>query len=696
MASFDEIVSKMTAAIKGVREAVLGKDVREFIASGYESVLDAYKQLNTAVDSAASSAEKAKTAITEAIDPTLSVEGKAADAKTTGNAIETERKRIDVLNEGGLNLKDDVIDTSIKAWLTEHPEATTTVQDGTIGFSKLTFDLKKTINETKTIKGLVKTSDLVSQNTSSQIVDVLKNGSVLYVDDDILLDDDIIFSGSNAVILGDGKINLNEHSIRIGNLPVQATTGTYEENQIVVESLNGLNVGDTICIGSDVQKVHTTIVGIDGLTLTVSDTKAYAVDEHIYIMPKTNFIIDGVTFESGSVTLYKNTNGATVRNCKFKNADLICGGTRGDIYNNYFSAGRVISLSLYSATKYNVHNNSVIGSKNCIRAQYTYLNKIKDNYIEAGTSNMFSVGIEICTETTGKDMCCYNIIDGNTVVNGQFGRPGSAVGGIHLNFHAYNNSIINNISCGNSIGIYLENDCCYNVISGNNCSNNIGYYGVGIELDWNCSGNVINGNTCNYNVGNSQAEESCGIEVRTSSKNPDYDNSIVGNTCCYNGKCGLLIAGNGIVIANNIIKGNGTSTKYNERGGILTHENLVGARIIANVIRDNASHGILIKKHESKSTSIDITQNYIVGQNAIDIFNADNISVIGNFAGDYISISGDENSYCHVVFITQNKMYNSQKNYTANMNYISGYKCSDNFINFDMVEFNKSNCSNQY
>lgn len=46
MASFDEIVSKMTAAIKGVREAVLGKDVREFIASGYESMLDAYKQLD--------------------------------------------------------------------------------------------------------------------------------------------------------------------------------------------------------------------------------------------------------------------------------------------------------------------------------------------------------------------------------------------------------------------------------------------------------------------------------------------------------------------------------------------------------------------------------------------------------------------------------------------------------------------------
>lgn len=126
MASFDEIVSKMTAAIKGVREAVLGKDVREFIASGYESVLDTYKQLNTA--------------ITEAIDPTLSLSGKAADAKATGaavdkledkkadkTALDTERKRIDVLNEGGLNLKNEVIDTSIKSWLADHPEATTTV-----------------------------------------------------------------------------------------------------------------------------------------------------------------------------------------------------------------------------------------------------------------------------------------------------------------------------------------------------------------------------------------------------------------------------------------------------------------------------------------------------------------------------------------------------------------------------------------
>jgi len=41
------------------------------------------------------------------------------------------------LEEGGLNIKDEVIEADITAWLEEHPEATTTVQDGAITAAKL-------------------------------------------------------------------------------------------------------------------------------------------------------------------------------------------------------------------------------------------------------------------------------------------------------------------------------------------------------------------------------------------------------------------------------------------------------------------------------------------------------------------------------------------------------------------------------
>lgn len=44
---------------------------------------------------------------------------------------------LDKLNEGGLNLKDEVITEDINNWLDEHPEATTTVQDRSLTINKM-------------------------------------------------------------------------------------------------------------------------------------------------------------------------------------------------------------------------------------------------------------------------------------------------------------------------------------------------------------------------------------------------------------------------------------------------------------------------------------------------------------------------------------------------------------------------------
>lgn len=85
-------------AINGIRYAVMASEVREDIAQGMEYV---ERFANTATTKAAEAADSAKTAadaagnvsttISAAIDPTLSVSGKAADAKATGDAVQGVR-----------------------------------------------------------------------------------------------------------------------------------------------------------------------------------------------------------------------------------------------------------------------------------------------------------------------------------------------------------------------------------------------------------------------------------------------------------------------------------------------------------------------------------------------------------------------------------------------------------------------------
>ena len=51
--------------------------------------------------------------------------------------VSSTNERLEHLEEGGLNIKDEVIEADINAWLNAHPEATTTVQDRSITQNKM-------------------------------------------------------------------------------------------------------------------------------------------------------------------------------------------------------------------------------------------------------------------------------------------------------------------------------------------------------------------------------------------------------------------------------------------------------------------------------------------------------------------------------------------------------------------------------
>lgn len=78
------------------------------------------------------------------LDDTVSLVGYAPDAKAVGDRLTATEgtanhadELAETLNKGGLELKDSVIEGQVDTWLDDHPEATTTVQDGAITKAKI-------------------------------------------------------------------------------------------------------------------------------------------------------------------------------------------------------------------------------------------------------------------------------------------------------------------------------------------------------------------------------------------------------------------------------------------------------------------------------------------------------------------------------------------------------------------------------
>lgn len=88
--------------------------------------------------------------------------------KSAGEAVRKQigklAEDIDTLNNGGLVMKDRVIGDHVIAWLDNHPEATTTVQDGSLTESKFISDIVNKLNFKETGGDVIYGEELVSEN----------------------------------------------------------------------------------------------------------------------------------------------------------------------------------------------------------------------------------------------------------------------------------------------------------------------------------------------------------------------------------------------------------------------------------------------------------------------------------------------------------------------------------------------------
>lgn len=129
--------------------------------------------------------------------------------------IDVERKRIDVLNNGGLIIKDELIENNIKTWLDEHPEATTTVLDNSLTINKMVSGTLGYV--TPELYGAV--GDGVTDDTNA-INDAFNSGYAVFFSPKTYLIDGVVGTTiTDGIIIGNNatlKIKPNDSEYYIG------------------------------------------------------------------------------------------------------------------------------------------------------------------------------------------------------------------------------------------------------------------------------------------------------------------------------------------------------------------------------------------------------------------------------------------------------------------------------------------------
>lgn len=413
-----------------------------------------------------------------------------SDISSLSNQIGTLTATVNTLNQHGIDISETIVENQVNEWLETHPEATTTVSDGSITDSKFNINSPRAVYASQIGFG----NDPAANTTAFRnFLRASQTGTIspydtLILDDNYYIntaevqpDHDITIIGNgrsltiNSVSGGYGIITANSHSVTFSNVKFKANGNIVEPNKAnIINAQNGYTsrIGTIKFIGCEFISNPSNNFNPGALwanpsnCIFTTDTADYGIER---------LLIDGCRIEKNKnilVTTYDMPINVTIQNCVVKNlkSRIVTIGVHSPENNKFVERANNIGVTTVVEQKalneafrnevnLNVFNNNVECDELIQNspAQYYCFVWIKGNNVIAKNNIVKNLAVDVADDGgTGSDLnpcevfdmylLANNVIYENNVVenvyNFSFGASGISN---NLITDAHSSSIIPNI-----------------------------------------------------------------------------------------------------------------------------------------------------------------------------------------------------------------------------------------------------------
>lgn len=212
-------------------ERAQAEEVEEAAEQAKTDISEAKKKMLSEIELAAEIVQTSGDSETAVMSQKATTEAIALERKNRETAVQTEKERAEKRENEIEKLFSTPTQEAVNRWLNDHPEATTTVQDGSIGVEKFTDALKLSAvkdyvtpemfgavgdgvaDDSGAIQSAIDTNmpcRLTGTYRIDNAIEIIKNNQFLIIDGELRVYGDvgIIVNGSYNVIGGDGTIKV--------------------------------------------------------------------------------------------------------------------------------------------------------------------------------------------------------------------------------------------------------------------------------------------------------------------------------------------------------------------------------------------------------------------------------------------------------------------------------------------------------